>query len=264
MSDSVLREKPDANKPTTGKSEVSKPDIAKPLAGEPDAGKSTTNRTKTNEPEAEFTTKNIGKWASRQENPFAEQNRKAAAKKQKANEARKKATPFVAIIAAIITVGVAIFGLVMLVIGLINSTPEAPEPPTIAGDSAQDLNDYQDILNNLYNQRPDASVEDRLQDVQNTIDNTLKTESGKEYANQVLLAQAMFYFDNSMYDRVVNVSQQVDENKLSDENKLLYYNIAYYSYERIGNPDMANEFLNKAYVLSDAMSGNDFEYYETE
>lgn len=239
MSDSTLREKSDVNKPTMDKPEAVKLDAMKLADGKTDAVKSTASQSKPSKSEPEFTVKNIGKWASRQENPFADQNRKAAAKKQKANEARKKATPIVAVVAAVIATGVAIFGLVMLIIVLIDSQPR-PDVIEIAGGSTQDIVDYQNILMDFYNQNPYATPEERVQNIQNIVNGTLGSESGKNNSDAVLYAQLYVYVNEGLYQEIVDVGEKINVDKLNDELKSNVYNAMTNAYYALGDQEKAN------------------------
>ena len=201
-------------------------------------------------PEVQFTADKIGHWASKQENPFAEQNRKAAAKKQREHEQAKKATPIVAIILGVAATIAAVGGLVVLIVFLINLWPKPEEAPIISGDSAADISDYRDILQDFYNN-------DGIDKVDSIINNALDTNEGKEYTNQLLLSQALFYYDNSMCERVLSIGKQIDEGRLTNQNKQMFYNIMYDCYARTGNKDLSDQYFDKLYDLSDAMAGEE-------
>lgn len=194
-------------------------------------------------PEVQFTADKIGHWASKQENPFAEQNRKAAARKQREHEQAKKATPIVAIILGIAAVVAAVGGLVVLIVFLINSQPK-PEVVEIAGSSAQDIADYRDILNNFYNQDPYATTEDRIQNIENIVNGTLDSANGKDNSDAVLCAQAYLYYNNGLYQEVVNVGGRIDVGRLDDGQKANIYEAMANSYYMLGDQENADVYYS--------------------
>ncbi len=198
------------------------------------------------QPDIEFTTSNIGRWASKQENPFAEQNRKTAAKKRARAEKRQKARPIAVIAVSAVAIAAAIWGLVVLIISLINR-PDI-QTPVISGTTTEDIAEYRDQLQNFYNRRPDASDEERLQDVKDAIDRTLNTSNGKAYADQVRLAEIGFYENNGMPQEVVDIADQIDPENLSAKQQLEYYNSLANSYYALGNIERSDYYYTK--VLS--------------
>lgn len=195
------------------------------------------------QPDIEFTTSNIGRWASKQENPFAEQNRKTAAKKQARAEKRKKARPIAVIVISVLAVAAAIWGLVVLIISLVNR-PDA-QTPVISGATTKDIAEYRDQLQNFYNRRPDASDEERLQDVKDAVDRTLNTSNGKEYATQVRLAQIGFYINNGNYQEIVDLEEQINDEDLDNIQKAEYYNAMANAYYKLGDIAKSDEYYNK-------------------
>lgn len=220
------------------------------------SGKKSNNQT----PDIQFTTGNIGRWASQQEDPFAEQNRKRAVKKHTRNQKRQKAAPIIVIISGVILATAAIVGLIFLIIHLSNRRPN--EVPEISGGTTQDITNYRDVLQNFYNQRPDATEDEKLQAVQDAVNGTLDTANGREYEAQVKLAQALFYFDKGMYENASKTGSEIDESKMSLEDKRLYYNIMYYCYGKMGQQKLSDEYLAKLYEVANELSGQEYEEYE--
>lgn len=201
-----------------------------------------------NKVETEFTTENIGRWASKQENPFAAQNRRTAAKKQKQNEARKKATPYVAAIAGVIASVVAIIGLIFIIIALVNRELEPDGTPTIAGGTAEDIVDYREILQNFYN-NSSSTQEEKVQEVNDFVQDTLSTSNGREYEREVKIAQAAMYMNNGLYFDAINTLDGVSADGLGLDQQQMYYNILYYCYACLGNYDKADEYTNTLYEI---------------
>lgn len=194
-----------------------------------------------NKPEVQFTAENIGRWASKQENPFAEQNRKAAAKRRRDNEERKKATPIVAIILGTAAVIAAVGGLVVLIVFLINSQPK-PEVVEIAGSSEQDIADYRDILSSFYNQDPYATETDRIQNIQNIVNGTLDSESGKNNSDAVLCAQMSLYLNNGLYQQVIDIGSRINVDNLGNSLKANVYEALGNAYYMLGDQETANTY----------------------
>lgn len=221
-----------------------------------------------------FKTSDIGRWASQQESPFARQNRERQAKKQERNKQRQKAAPYIIVISSVIAVGLAVWGLVVLVVKLTNQ-PEDFNPstyaPEIAGTSAEDVNNYRDLLQNFYNNQQaaiigvsgdnngsgesggntgeiDNEVQDKLfDDVNKVVQNTLDTPGGQENANAVKLAQMGFCMANGCYQQAVDAAQGIDVTKYTPEQRNSYYNILANCYYWLGDKDKAAEYFNMPY-----------------
>lgn len=101
----------------------------------------------------------IGQWTAKQENPFAEQNRKAADKKAAQEASRKKAMPYIkigSIIAGCITV-VAVAAIIF-----INVTRPKPLPEDITPGSdgaAEITNDAQKVFDKFVDKLGDKTTE---------------------------------------------------------------------------------------------------------
>lgn len=200
-------------------------------------------------PDVQFITSNIGRWKSSQENPFAEQNRKEQAKKQakaKRNaEWRKKLSPVFIIICAILAIGLAIFGLVVVitsVTGIFGG--EDYSTPEISGSSEEAIADYRDVLNKFYNRYPNASEEEKYQEIDRVVNETLKTDSGEENSNAVKLALMGFCMENGCYQQSIDAAQSVDVDKLTTSQLRSYYNVLANCYYWIGDTAKAEEYFN--------------------
>lgn len=199
---------------------------------------------------SEFTTKNIGHWASRQENYFAEQNRKAEEKRKKSERTRKKVLPIIFIVGGIIAAGLIIWGIVALIVAL--NTPEpGPDTPTIAGGTSEDVNGYRDILQEFF----DRDGGNNIAAVEEAVNNTLETESGKEYADQVRLAELYILQNNGYYAEAIEKAQNVNTDNLDLSQKITFYGVLYYCNTLLGNIEAANEYMKIQYDLSQEQGG---------
>lgn len=184
-----------------------------PLDKKPDAGKT----------DVQFSSQNIGRWAAKQESPFAKQNRERQAKRREQNKKRQKAAPFIVILSSAAVVGLALWGLVMIIVGWVNQ-PRI-EAPTIAGSSEQDIIDYRDKLQNLFNQNVSGNAQDKLQAIQNAVNGTLDTTDGLENENAVKLSQMLFLANNSYYDEAAQIAETFNPDELTVEQQINYYTI---------------------------------------
>lgn len=205
------------------------------------------------DPKVQFKSKDIGSWASKQENPFAKQNRERQAKKQERDEKRQKVAPFFVVFASAAVIGVALWGLVMLVVGLINQP--GPDVPMIAGDTNEDISNYKDILKNFYNQRPDGTVDEKIEDVEKAVQETLDTKQGKEYEKSVRIAQAQLYADNGLYDRVISTVGDLDTEGMTLDQLHTYYNMMYIAYSETGNVEKTQEYFVLTYDIGEQLQG---------
>ncbi len=206
------------------------------------------------ERKVQFESSKIGRWAHRQENPFAAQNRKRQAKKQASNQKREKATPFVVLFGSAAVIGIALWGLVMLIVTLNNKA--AIDAPDILGSTMEDIFAYSDQLQNFYNQHLGTPTE-QLEDVSKMVEGTLKKPSGKKYSNEVRLAQGMFYFSHELYYETIEALSDIDPETLNDlAQKVMYYDTMYYVYAVTGNEEVANEYAMKGYEYHQELGGS--------
>lgn len=234
MSDSPENKKPSNNTPSAAPSAS----LAPSQPAKTPQGKS-----------AEFKTENIGNWAAHQEGYFAEQNRKSEEQRKKAEQTRKKVLPIVFIIGGFIVAGLIIWGIVALVLAL-TAKPEAPEVPTISGGTSEDINNYRDFLQDFFNKN-----DGNLSAVEDAVNDTLDTDNGKEYADQVKLAEIFLLESNSYYSEALSKAQGINIDKLDLSQKISYYGVLYYCNTLLGNTEAANEYLKIQYDLSQEQGG---------
>lgn len=202
-----------------------------------------------NKPEVQFTADNIGRWASRQENPFAEQNRKAAAKKQRDNEERKKATPIVAIILGVAAVIAAVGGLVALIVFLINSQPDE-SLPEISGSTLESSTEYYDVLQNFFNQHHDLQV------VEDALDAKIDAASDEQIANMTKLAGMVFYLKNNSASNAQQLGEQIDPETLELTARSRYYYLMMTAYHELGDADKSQTYRELNYATNLEIGGN--------
>lgn len=198
----------------------------------------------------QFKTQDIGRWASMQENPFAEQNRKTAEKSREAAKQRLKIAPAVIATVSVIVIALGLWGLVSLIIHVVETWPkDEPVAEVIEGNSQEDISKYRDILQNFYNQH------NNLQTVQDVVSSTLESDSGQQYPEAVKIAESSFYMTNGFYQEALDAALSIDESKLDNEQKVTYYNVLSSSYFRTDQPDKSQEYAELLYDLTASMEG---------
>lgn len=249
---------------TNGNNPAQTPTPSQPQNIQPQNAQSQSPQTAPNQNVA-FKSDYIGQWAAKQEDPFAEQNRKAAEKKAAQEAARKKALPYIKI-GSIVAGCVAVLALIVTVIVIAVRDPDLDYTPEIAGSSEEDIIEYRNLLQQLYNKKKDEqgseddpvnppnmvdvpsndSQEDKelINSVNQVVQNTLNTPSGKEHANAVLCAQAYFYYNNGYYQEVVDTIKQIDTNYLNNSVKSNVYEVAANSYYWLGDEETADTYYS--------------------
>jgi len=200
---------------------------------------------KPNQPDIQFTTGNIGRWNSRQEDPFAKQNRERAAKNRAKDRKKQKVASIVVIVLGAILTIAAIIGLVFLIIHLLQR--EVVEAPEITGGTSEDISKYQGLLQDIYDRNPDATDEERVQAVQNAVDGTLGTQSGREHENAVKVAQIIFLASKNQCREAVDLGPGVKEDELGISQKIIYYESMFACSNRLGLTDKTAEYFTKLY-----------------
>ena len=154
-------------------------------------------------------------------------------------------SPVFIIICAILAIGLAIFGLVVVitsVTGIFGG--EDYSTPEISGSSEEAIADYRDVLNKFYNRYPNASEEEKYQEIDRVVNETLKTDSGEENSNAVKLALMGFCMENGCYQQSIDAAQSVDVDKLTTSQLRSYYNVLANCYYWIGDTAKAEEYFN--------------------
>ncbi len=219
---------------------------ANPVQPQPNATAS--SQIPTQDSTTQFKAENIGSWAAQQEDYFAEQNRKAEEKRKKSEQTRKKVLPVVFIVGGIIAAGLIIWGIVALIMAL-TYKPE-PEIPSIAGGSGADIGDYKNVLQEFFNKNNGD-----IGAVDNAVNDVLDTDEGREYADQIKMAQASFLLANEYYEEAAAVAGQVDPNSLSTEQKSMLYALLAAIYAKLGDFERANYYDELMYETNLELGG---------
>lgn len=226
---------------------------------------------KKSNPDIQFTTGNIGRWAGQQEDPFAEQNRQRAAKKQERNRKRLKTAPIIAIISGSILGVAALIGLVFLIIAITkNPLPEDITPGSegaiAVSNEAQQV--YDDYIKNFYNRQNssdgdlDGSAEnpnsDAVQGAMNAVnDYFTQRENGVRddaQQNDYKLIQMLFYNSNGQPAEIIKVAEGVKTDLMSNEQKLYYWGMLVNASFNIGDGEKAYYYVN---LMEEIMSNEE-------
>ncbi len=186
--------------------------------------------------EVKFSSANIDQWRANQGNPFEEQNKKDAERKQKNAALRKKILIPTIIIISLVLIGLLIWG----IITWINSANPEPTPdpdiPTISGGTTDDIIDYRDKLQNFYNNRGES-----LEAVEDAVNATLDTEAGKENASAIKIAQMGFYAMNNYNEQTIATGDNLDVEQLSLNDKITYYSYLQKAYHGVNDKSKEEE-----------------------
>lgn len=213
-----------------------------------------------NDQNVQFKTEDIGRWASRQEDPFAEQNRKTAAKKQERNRKRQKVAPIFIIIASAILSIAAVVGLVFLIIHLVSDPlPENITPgstgATEVGQSAQDV--YNKYLESFYNKNQGENGEDKgsienpseeaingaLNAVEDYFNNRTDSVSEESKRIDLVIIEMGIYAKNDQPEKVIEAGKKVDAGNMSDEQKAPYWGMLMNACFNLNNMEAAQHYL---------------------
>lgn len=199
----------------------------------------------------EFKTENIGRWASKQENPFAEQNRKTDAKKKKRQAKVRKSFP---VVMSMLTGSLAIllvFCIVMLAMTIANA-PKTIKLPEIDGDTAQSIIDYREMLQQMFDQENTDDSGDEVvsvDDINNAINASIRGERDREKQNAVRLAQLSFYVNNDLFSEAVELGGSLDPDSMTLEQRSLFYNAMAYSLHAVGNEEESVRYYGLASAI---------------
>lgn len=106
-----------------------------------------------------FKSEYIGQWAAKQDDPFAEQNRKAAEKKAAQEAARKKAMPYIKI-GSIAAACAAVLAVIIAIIVIVNQPAPLPDDITLGSSGAAEVTESaQKVFDNYVNKLGDKTVE---------------------------------------------------------------------------------------------------------
>ncbi len=203
-----------------------------------------------------YKTANIGKWKSQQEDYFAKQNQAHSEKKAKQKAARKKALPFIIAGVAIVVIALGTWGVVSLINYLNRPTLEetASDPSVISGNSSAAIKNYQDYLQQVYNEALNAAMAEEGTDeptdeakqkaneaLSDAVANTANTEAGEKYRDAMRFSEMMVYYDTWQCDGIMRLENQINPGNLNLESQYRYNLAIQNCYQVRGDTKRADE-----------------------
>ncbi len=224
--------------------------IPHPALNEPISDTSASSSISHPEP-VNFRAENIGAWAARQEDFFAQQNRDRIAESERRRITWHKYRPAVVILACFIFFSLNLWGMTTIIVAMINRPLEYI--PTIANDTFEEINNYTDYLQEIHDSNPNN--QNIIQDI---VDKTLSTSSGAKYNNEVLLAQMRYLFQNNLCQEMIAIKDRIDANALAGEDRIGYYNMLTNCYYGLDNEEEWRKYSELGYELSISIRAKDF------
>lgn len=231
---------------------------------QPEASKETSGA------KVQFKSDNIGRWASKQENPFAEQNRKTAAKKQQQAEQRKKAAPFVVVVVSIVAVVAAVCGLVFLIIALINSRPTLPDDLTMGSDGAAEIsNEAQSVYDEYLASSEGQSDEERLQGALEAAKKFFNSKKGlttnESVKTDLQVLEMQLYNNNAQPQAIIDMSADLNFDAMNEEQRGQCYSMLLNAAVDTDNTELSQYYMEKILEFNgsiDAITPDDDEWVE--
>lgn len=211
------------------------------------------------ETKVQFKSDNIGRWVSKQENPFAEQNRKTQAKKQKQAEQRKKSAPFVVAVVGVLAVAAGVCGLVFLVISLINDRPTLPDDLALGSAGATEIQDeaqsiYDDSLANSSGQNDEERMKDALEAAKNFFNSKKSLATDEATKNDLDVLEMQLYSDNDQLQAVIDMGESLDFDAMGEEQRGQCYSMLLNAAYNAGDVELGQYYLEKILEYNDSMT----------
>ena len=213
---------------------------------------------------SDYKTANIGQWKSKQEDLFAKQNKERSEKKAKKKATFKKALPFMIVFGVLLVVGLGTWGVISLINYLNRPTLEetASDPSIIAGNSSEDIKNYQDYLQKVYNDALASAMTEEGTDVatdeakakanealSEAVANTAATEAGEKYRDAMRLSEMLVYYDTWQCDHILRLEDQINPDNLNLQGQYRYNLALQNCYQVRGDTKRADELWRKVTEL---------------
>ena len=188
---------------------------------------------------------------------FGEQNKKRTEKKRKASKVRKW---------VLIVGGIVILIIVVIVIFVVVNRQNSG--PTITDDEQSDTNSAlsgaqglseqaTDVFDPSYTRTEDGEivVNGDLEAAEATFAAALANPANKDRIDTIYLSQIIFYSSLSDNQRIVEIAEKVDSNKLNLSEKIKFYNLVYLAYAALGNKDRSDHYYRLMREAADKVTG---------
>lgn len=202
----------------------------------------------TNDP-VQFNSSNIGIQTVKKHDPFAEQNRVAAEKKQ----ASKKRNKIIIIVAGVVAVLAIVGGIIWLTITLSNKQPEVTAPEETPSEEEEIPETAEQIINRMNAIYANGNNEQAALAYMEEIAKLPTTTP--EIMLQIQLAHMIFVFNRNDNAAAVNLAMQIDPDSLSVADKVAYYNIISQAYYNMGDIVNSDRYGEKAFDAKGELTG---------
>ena len=209
-----------------------------------------------NTDQVQFASSQIGTKTAKKQDPFAEQNAKRAKKQEQQSDRMKKI--LITIISILVVILVAL--IVWLIVLFANRTNDSTTDEAVQFTQEtvnEDMAKLRELASNAYDRKleenTDGSVtmtDGDLDAAEEVFSQTLTVPGNEDFSSEINLAKIIFLVDNGQYYLAISVKDSVDIDKLTNENKFIYYNMLNLAYAGIGDTDMSNEYIR---LQTDAM-----------
>lgn len=209
--------------------------------------------------DVQFSTANIGKWAAKQESPFAEQNRRADEKRQRSAKTRRKVLPIVAIVGGIIAIGLIVWGVIMLVRAL-NAPEKLPEDIAYGSEGATEIqgkaqeiwNQYLSNLNpgnddqgqNEENPDDSENISQAIEAVSDYFDEQLSLVNNDTQKADLVIIEMDVMNTNNQPEGVISAGSKADPDTMTNYQKGLYYGMLTNAYYNVGNTSEGDRYFD--------------------
>lgn len=203
-------------------------------------------------PRIAFKSEDIGRWASKQEGLFAEQNRKAAEKKAAQEATRKKVMPYIKI-GSIAAACIAVVAIITVII--VNVTKPTPIVELTPEESATIQEEAQKIFTkhtqNINLEDTENLTDKEKEDVQKALDEVEKyyEQQAARIENdnaliQLAMEEMMFYLWNNQPEAALKAAERVDPSAMGMEERISYYSLMGNIYDGFGDEAKAQYYYD--------------------
>ncbi len=201
----------------------------------------------------EFKSENIGNWTAHQEGYFTEQNRKAAEKRKKSEQIRKKVRPIVLVVGGLVVIGLAAWGVIVLVASSTNELPPLPDDIALGGEGAQEVQDqaqdvWQEALQGTEQNTGDASNAELgakgVAAVTEYFDKRAEQASAMSEKIELTLIEMALFISKGKPEAAIKSSKRVSSDEMNDVQKSQYYGMLMNIYYSLGDMVKGDEYSN--------------------
>lgn len=201
----------------------------------------------------QFNSAHIGSKTAQKQDPFAEQNQKAAIEKQKQTKTRNRGLIIGGIVLAVVVI-------VAITVAFFVIRNNATTPSEKNEETANDL--YDEVMDKINASTPSATgpsstdISDANVIFEDAISQATADNNTGE-ADALRVAQMLFYVNvGTNYSEMIRIGEEVQNiEALEPQQQLQYYNIMANAYTATGQTEKASEYYVKAGEASNKVNG---------